>query len=452
MRMRWTLLAAGLALLAVIGGYLWQRHRPGPQAPRQASPAMLSLPAAGIRRIDLDSARGLLRLEKRDGQWTVAGGPPVRLAQVSVDNLLYVFSRLEAEELIAEQAADLSAYGLASPSVRATAFLADGTTAGLLLGDPTPARSAYYAQVQGQRDVYTVARNIGEYLNYTLDDLRPRRLPPIRGSEITYLLARRGAIVLEFREKTTGEQARGLVTYGNYMITRPYHFPQGVSSERFPGLVVKIDDLRIDGFVSDAPQDLARYGLDRPWGELLVKDHASVLHLLFGSGPDREHVYFKQASEPNVYAIEAWRIAFLKELRPFDYIDKFIFLPELPSVDRIVLEGAAARHVLEVVRREGEEPRHLADGVQRKPEAFKSFYQNLVGLYVEGEVERQPSGSPEWRVRFILNSGPRTDVTIRYLPYDRKFLAVEVDGTAEFAISREQVDRLLSRLEDLLKY
>jgi hypothetical protein len=260
---RWTLLAAGLILLAVLAGYLWLRYRPSAPAHRQPPLTLLSLPASRIIRIDLETGRDLLRLQKRDGVWRVSSGASVRLAQVSVDNLLYVFSRLEAEELIVEQASELSAYGLLQPAVTATAFLEDGTSAGLRLGYPTPARNAYYVQVVGRQEVFTVARNIGEYLNYTLDDLRPRRLAAIRGAEITYLRARKRDTVLELRYKTAGEQASGLVTYGNYLITRPYRFPQGVSSERFPGLLVKIDDLRIDRFVSDLPQNLSDYGLCR---------------------------------------------------------------------------------------------------------------------------------------------------------------------------------------------
>ncbi len=88
------------------------------------------------------------------------------------------------------------------------------------------------------------------------------------------------------------------------------------------------------------------------------------------------------------------------------------------------------------------------------PAAFEYFapqsVKEAIGLLVEGEVRSPPSGKPEVRTRYLLNKGAVRDVTVSYVPYDRDFYAVFVDGQCDFAISKGQVSAMGNALARLL--
>jgi hypothetical protein len=475
MKKRTVAMLVTLGVLAALAGayvYLRVRPAPGPSAFEQDAKKELSkLDAEKLQKIVLsDRPEGTLTLVKKDGAWALEPASPVKLDATTVDDLVYSFTALFAERTIDEHPSDLGQYGLVPPRAVARAHLADGTVKTLLLGDETPAGNTYYLQVQGDPAVYSVWMNHGQHLHWGVVDLRSKALlTGIKKDEIVYFKARlRSGQTLEAVQKTPEEQKRFQLGFGSYLMTRPFPVPRGVDAEKFDALLTGAASIDIAEFVEDAPTDLAAYGLARPWGELLVRDKAGTLHLLFGAdrGPDR--VCFQVAGERAVYAVDKYKLDFMNT-KPFDVMDKFVFIPNIDDVDELHVAARGATHVftLSRVTKKASEAKaqgaaeagaedevvttYTGDGKDLDEDWFKKFYQSVIALSIEGEAPRPVPNAAVVTIRYRLNKGDKRDVTVTLAPYDKVFYASFVDGVGGFALTKAQADGMLEKMDALLK-
>ncbi len=481
MRKRWWTLAALLLVIAAAIGVTMYLKRPkkAPPSVDEARPTLAALDREALAKVVLsDRAEGILVLEKkapegnapaaREGNapaarsWRASDSPAVLLDGSKIDELASSFSNLTAERTVDDTPTDLGQYGLAPARARVEGSVSDGTGKTFLLGDLTPTGNSYYLRVEGDPKVYTVWRSVGERFHWTLKDLRDRTIAPaINPEEITYLrVARAGGSVVEISEKSAVQTTSLQFGFSRYVMTRPYRYPRGVDAEKQDAFLRGPLGVTIADFVDDAPKDLVAYGLAKPWGEVLVRDKANSLSLQFGAMRKDGMTYFRIGGKPNVYAVATESLSFMST-RAFDLIDKFAFIPNIDDVDRLEITSGGATHTLTLARtkqaaqtQEGEAEEvvttYQADGKSVEEAPFKKFYQEVIGLLVEGEVHSSPSGKPLVRTRYLLNKGAERDVTVSYVPYDRDFYAVFVGDQCDFAISRGQVDAMLGALARLL--
>jgi hypothetical protein len=95
----------------------------------------------------------------------------------------------------------------------------------------------------------------------------------------------------------------------------------------------------------------------------------------------------------------------------------------------------------------GAESEFTVNGSPVDAERFKSAYLAVAALYAEGEAGKVLSREPEVSLRYAMLTGD--SVTVDFVPYDRSFYAVFMDGLSEFAISREQVARAVNAVAGL---
>ena len=469
-------------LAALAGAYVYLRVRPAPEPSafeEDAKKELSKLDAEKLQKIVLsDRPEGTLTLVKKDGAWALEPASPVKLDTTTVDDLVYSFTALFAERTIDEHPSDLGQYGLVPPRAVARAWLADGTVKTLLLGDETPAGNTYYLQVQGDPAVYSVWMNHGQHFHWRVVDLRSKALlTAITKDEIVYFKARlRSGQTLEAVQKTPDELKQFQLGFGSYLLVKPFPVPRGVDAEKFDALLTGAASLDIAEFVDDSPTDLAAYGLARPWGELLVRDKAGTLHLLFGADRGQDRVCFQVAGERAVYAVDKYKLDFMNT-RPFDVMDKFVFIPNIDDVDELHVTARGATRVFslsrvtkkaaeagaedEVVTTYRSDGRDLAEryAAGRTPDeakeaaesAFKKFYQSAIALSIEGEAPRPVPNAPVITIRYRLNKGDKRDVTVTLAPYDKIFYAPFVDGVGGFALTKAQAESMLAKMDALLK-
>lgn len=465
-RRGWTLLAVLVVLGGLIGGTLWlSRPRPAPAAAGGARTQLLKGDKEKLVKLELTGrTEGDLTLLKKGSTWTlVPPGPPwLEFDTSNLDRLLTGISSLFAERIIDEKPTDLAPYGLKPPKATAVGTFGDGTTQTVYLGDKAPGSGTYYLQKKGDPRVYTVQMYDAEHFHWTASDLRSKVITPaLNYDEVTYLkLVERDGTIIEAKEKTTEETKSYQLGFGKYLLTRPYPFPRGIDTEKQDPLLKAPQGVSIEGFVADDPPDLARYGLARPWGEALVRDKANSIDFLFGAQKDDTQTYFMIKGRPTVYSVATSSLSFMST-KPFDIVDKFIFIPNIDQVDRIDITVDGKTHVLGISRttqkaeKAGEQDKIVAaysmDGKPAVEEYFKKFYQSVIGLLADGEVRRQVPDVPEVSVRYTLNQGPSKTVTLDYAPYDRDFYAIFLDGKSVFALTRGQLNAMRAKLDLLLK-
>ncbi|HUI69968.1 MAG TPA: DUF4340 domain-containing protein [Spirochaetia bacterium] len=457
-----TLVIVLVVLVGLVGAYVII-SRPKPAKTANTLPRLITADSEKLVKITLsDRPEGTLTLEKKGKTWTVDSPLQYALDESSVDDLTLTFTSLTAERVIDENPTDLAQYGLAPPRAQGVAVYSDGTTKTVLLGDKTPTGNTYYLQVKGDPKVYTVWQNHGDQMHWKLADLRDKKIvPALNYDEITYFrLTRPNGTEIELKEKSPEESKTYQFGFGRYLMTKPYGVTRGVDSDKGTQFIQGPQQIQISSFVSDAPTDLSVYGLSRPRDEVVVRDKSNTLDLLIGSEDGKDKTYFMIRGKPSVYTTDTSSLAFLKTTA-WDLVDKFVFIPNIDDVDKIEISSAGITHTLSIARvtkkaekkdeKDTVQTTYFVDGKPAEEGSFKAFYQQVVGMQMEGEIHTSVPEKPDGTVRFFLNKGPSPVVTIVYAPYNRDFDAIFIDGKSQFALTRQQLTTTLTKLDELAK-
>jgi len=461
-RRSWTLVGVLAVIVILIGAYVLVTRTKPPATSKAPAPIELSKGDKDkIVRVALtDRAEGPLVLAKKAGKWGTV--PPVTavLDDNSIGNLLDDFSGLTAQRVIEEHPSNLAQYGLAPPRAAATGTWEDGTSRTLLLGDKAPSGASFYIQVKGDPRVYAVESYNAQHLLWTLKDIRSRTLTPaINWDEVAYVkILEANGTVIEVRRKLDSESKSFQLGFGQYLLTRPYRTLRGLDSQKQDTVIKGAQAVSISDFADEPPKGLSAYGLDRPRAEVIVRDKSNTLDLIFGTQKDTQ-TWFAVRGQPGVYLTDTSSLDFLKT-KPFDVMDKFVYIPNIEDVDRIDITAGGKTHVLVISRtvkkaaNAGEQDEvtaaYTADGKTVEEDSFKKFYQEVIGLQVEGEMAHRVPDAPEVTTVFRLNKGDARTVKVEYAPYDRDFDAIFVNGVGEFALTKGQLTRMLGKLDLLV--
>lgn len=480
MKKRRNVLILVIALVVLSGVYVLLNNWPSKEeeGPTKERVEISKCDKNDIVKMVLKSENGTLtfnRVEKevvkeKDGkketvietEWEADYPHPVILKQMYVDDIAYSFASLYAERVIEEETPeDLEPYGLKDPQVVAEATLKDGSNIVLYLGNRTPAGNTYYLMAEGDPRVFEVWMNHGEHFSYTLADVRDKSLVEIDPYELTYLkMQKKDSKPIEIKINDNQSEDEAQFGLGMWRMTQPYNEPMGVHSDNFQSVLDKLPGLAIEDFIDDDPQDLAKYGLEEPSAELLVKDNENTLHLYFGDEyEDGKKVYFKTADSKAVYGMKKDKIGFI-DTKPFDIVEKFTYIVNIDNVDKVIVEGRGKTHTLTLERtiekaeKEGEEDEEITtyyvDGKEVEEKPFKKYYQSLIGILADAENNKELEENPEVKTTFFLNVGKEREVHVNYVPYDNDFYAVFRGGKAEFLVHKSQVQNMLNTLEALI--
>src|ERR1700678_2155813 len=127
------LLAAVVVLLALAAGIYWSNYKQKADIAKpatDAAPKILSIPEDQIKEVRLKKtgADTIVLRKGDDGKWQIAEPQPQRADQDAAHSLVSTLSSLNADKVVEDKAADLSPYGLNSPSLDVTVVKKDGKT------------------------------------------------------------------------------------------------------------------------------------------------------------------------------------------------------------------------------------------------------------------------------------------------------------------------------------
>jgi hypothetical protein len=177
-----SLLIAAIVLAALSGTLYWTSRRkpaePTVKVTADVAPKILTLAEADITKVGIKRNGGdeVVLAKDARGKWQIIAAKPLRADQNQVSSVLSTLSSLNSERLIEEKAGDLSAYGLAQPSIVVDVTEKDNKTQKLLIGDTTPTGNAVYVALAGDPRVFTLANTGKTSLDKSAKDLRDKRL------------------------------------------------------------------------------------------------------------------------------------------------------------------------------------------------------------------------------------------------------------------------------------
>jgi hypothetical protein len=260
---------AALLVLAGLGSYIWfveRKHEPKPEGEREKV-TVLAVDKAKAKEISLAVAAGeTIRLVKEGSGWKVTAPFTAPADTSAVETLLTSLEKLEADEVVVDQAASLSEYGLDKPSRTVTAVV-EGAPAPLSVqfGAKSPDGSSVYARTGSTPKVYLVPSWIEGSFDKKPFDLRDRDVLHVKRDDVRSL-----EVV-----GPEGGYSLARTDAGEWAFTKPVATRAGRWS--VDGLLGTIENLRMDSVAVDGATDVKPFGLEKPARAvtLVLKDGAT---------------------------------------------------------------------------------------------------------------------------------------------------------------------------------
>ncbi len=391
------LLAAVIVLLALAGGIYWSNYKQKTAAAKpatDAAPKILTIPEDQIKEVRLKKtgADTTVLRKGNDGKWQIVEPQPLHADQDAANSLASTLSNLNADKLVEDKAADLSAYGLNSPTLDVTVLKKDGKTQDFYLGDDTPTGSGSYAKLAGDAHVYTVASFVKTSLEKTPNDLRDKRLLTFDQDKLTRVdLQRANGEAIEF----------GKNNQNDWQILKPK--PLRADGSQVEDLIRKLKDAKMDAAVSpeDAKKAAAAFASGTKVAVATVADSSGSQTLeVRKEQHDKDKTYYAKGSAVDgVYKVTA-ELGDGLDKKLDDFRNKKLFDFGFTDPSKVQAGKAAYDKVGE---------KWLSGGKQMDASSVQSLVDKLRDLTATRFVDTGGGGAPVLDLTVISNSGKRTE-------------------------------------------
>ena len=183
------LIVASIVLAALAGGVFWARKHPNTGTDTAATPPVIKLadiPEAQAQQVDLTKKGSpTVTLQRQNGNWAITAPEPYRADQSAVTAVLAALSPLNADSVVEDTPADVTKYGLDTPTVTAFIHEKGGKTDRISIGNDVPAGSLVYARIGSSPKVYALADTVKTALDRGVNDLRDKRLLTFDTNKLT---------------------------------------------------------------------------------------------------------------------------------------------------------------------------------------------------------------------------------------------------------------------------
>jgi len=479
-------LIISLVLLGGLGGlYVWQDNRTK-LAELDVEPSPTPTPLIMLieknesdleyvifeskgRTLKLDAIRkpNEFNADLEDISWALSGYEDVFINQTAAKDMVRGMYYQSPIGVLLEETDNPADFGLSPGESVVTARYRDGSATVMRVGKETPAKDRYYMSIDGDPAVYLMYTYLGARFFNGLNELVDKSVSVVETQFLEYIkIAERGRPLVEFTFHGTDEDKDNMYEqYGGIYLTmnEPYHgrdlyyesFDMAVMEEFLPFSIGELIEL--------APNDLSVYGLDEPSLELRLSNRDNDLHLFFGDLADENLIYVMIAGRPHVFTADYSYVSHIFGINVFRFIDKFIVLEDIYSVEVITIKTSDAVYEIlmeqyelpaESSWREGEFDSYVnpyINGQLVHEQPFKTFYRFIIGQTYDADIGYvfEPEGEPIVTVSFVFTEKEPT--TIKYFPFDANFCAVQIDdGQITHITNLQAIHNMLNAIPELL--
>jgi len=253
-----------------------------------------------VTRVDVESPRGSFTVVREGDRWQITQPETLSTDQLEAGALLMNVRNLRAQAFLSDDASGLARY-VPSPQVKVTLTEKDAAPTTILLSPSAETRGkqpSAYAGIAGRGPVVLVDAKALTDLGKSVNDLRDRSV--VGGLEPKAVkrvhLIRDGKSVLLERQ---GDQ--------EWRMLEPTR--RAANAGRVDDVLFGVRGLKWKEIVAPKGEDPARYGLDKPAGEITLYrgDGTAIVTLMVGK-KDGQRLYVQTKSAPTIYAVEAGQL------------------------------------------------------------------------------------------------------------------------------------------------
>jgi len=337
--------------------------------------------------------------------------PDTALAQNVIDSLVIAASNLVAREVVEEEAEDLLQYGL-DGSYSINVKTAEGIEFKLILGNMLYNRDGYYAKLDGDDTVYSIAL-------YSANELNTSR------AEILDLNIFKGTLseVEAFSLSKDGEprftiQTESVITW---VMTQPVEARADIWNS--DDMIESLLELAVDEYIDVAPENLDDYGLGNPLYSVSITINGEPQTMHIGNENILYNTFYAMMEGKNeVFTVDATTLTFLDN-EAIDMVYGYPFIPTITNVKSVDIDIADIQMLLEIeLDTELNMLSYSFDGVEINMVAGiqtwgSFFFQSMISSpVIELEPEWEITGEPYARLIFTYTDD--VSETIEYYERD----------------------------------
>lgn len=381
--------------------------------------------------------------------WGIPEYPDIEFSQTKLKSAVSGFTSISASKEITDDLSKLASFGLADEKNSVTVKKSDGTEKTFILGEKLVVDSSYYIMEKGGDKIYTVSEYKAEDMLKHPDDFRETNLGTIDTASIESVsVSKGGEKIAEFGKATEDEKnGVGSAAYQTTDMKMRYPYDEPVNSDRFSKMVSVFTNVEVISFVSNSTDDAAKYGLDSGY-KIVIRDSAATHTLTFGNTAEDGNVYAMYNDCGFIFTVKPDMLNAVKDIKPFDLIDKFAHIYNIDSVDSITVTGTGRKHVLSISRSgSGDEQKceYKIDDKKAAEDAFKGYYQKVIGLTVTDVPSGDENGEQMCEVSFKMTDG-KVYKSVYYEYDERNVRLVRPDGKS-YLMLRKYVTEMLDSLD-----
>ena len=401
-----------------------------------------------------------LTREDKDGQpvFHVSGMEDDKVNGTTCSAVFYNSATIKAVQLVEENPADLSLYGLDKPSSKVTICYNDGGKFTMKLGARTAINDQIYCLNDADGNVYVLneylANTLGgsmlRYHTLTLDtlDTDPANLKSI-------IIRQKDEEQIRFEpvKKDTTTQL-------SWKMTQPYEI--WLDTTHIQEFAEYCDQCTLFGY--EGEKNLSEVGLAQPWFQIIISDvNGNKRDLRLGNEVSTDDVdgYYCAIDDSNdVYILSKNYTGFIETFNAASFITPFTGLVSIQNVDSMDGNIGDMVYNMAIARTEqyDEDGKLKVDangnpdyacvytinGHEVQEKAFKAVYTSIISVTISNIAKPalvNESASPAASVTFRFADGS-PETRIEYLPYDINNYAVRRDGLLATICRQDEVDAI----------
>lgn len=393
-----------------------------------------------------------------DNAWFVKDFIGAPHSTVAIQDILDSAATMTSDQVAAENAEDMSVYGLSKPRAQVKITIG-GDDISFLIGSDSPSPGLTYLCFEGENTVHAVdTSSVDVFLNdrfyfiaktvYSASPSDSGTMPKINKVSIS----RKDIdydIVLEYDIRQEDEDA----IYGNSASHRMIDpVTLDLNPDKSYEVINSVFGLMADEVAVIAPTDeiMAEFGLDDPFGEVCFDIEGSGLRLLMGSRyADKDGNYLGRYCYAEgidiIYMFGNSKLPW-QDVMPMDIAMTMITGTYIYTISSIDVDTAdrSAHFELSGGQSDFNVQCSLAD---ISPDDFKTFYQYILRAPAE-EIYLEENNSPA-DVTVTIRHEYGTDV-IEFIKSENRLSVIRLNGRTSFRCRTSYASRLTENLEHLL--
>ena len=462
-----------IAALVLVGGVAWAAINLIPDAAVADEPTgtpkpdltYISCQRPDIATIALTNASGVLTFSFDEATqiYRMKELPDASMERSSVESMFNQVSSLKGVELVAEDVQDLAQYGLDKPVAQIDVTMKDGTHRTFLLGNDLTGITQSYLMEQGSSRVVTIWTSASDWFRKAPDQFFRAALTALSSDEgLKSLRIEKPDVTVEIRQKDLTVET---LTYADWGMVSPWNVD--CEYEKVLEWMSVVSAVKASGYAGSLSNDgAAAYGLETPSMRITAIDPSGItLDINVGAQNEDKKYYVNEIGADAVVLVDAALLNFAST-QPITLISRFINLYRLDNINGYTLKvDGQPDHKFTVTRvraqDENGQPKtnsegnpvydetFFVDGTEIPDTYFKRFYQIVIASQIDGAATQgAQSETPVVEVIYHLLNG--TNKSIKYMPYNRDFYLIDLDGARMFTLRQESVQPIIDRLADLL--